>query len=135
MTRQLVLAAAGFALLAVAAPVNAQQVSADIHIGTVPERRVVVVEREPAPRAHVVVVERFRGHPRGRGYWKKRGYRPVTVYYYEGRFYDRFDVRAHPRAAKVVIYRQGDRYYREWDDRFDRNDHDNGKHRGQRGRH
>ncbi|HET8650257.1 MAG TPA: hypothetical protein VFL95_09465 [Gemmatimonadales bacterium] len=135
MTRQLVFAAAGIALLAIAAPAHAQEVSADIHIGTPPARRVVVVERAPAPREHVVVVERFRGHPRGQGYWKKRGYRPVTVYYYEGRFYDRFDARAHPHATKVVIYRQGDRYYREWDKRFDRDDHDNGRHRGHRGRH
>ena len=48
-------------------------------------RRVVVVERY-APR--VVVVERVHRHRSPRA-WARFGYRPVTVYYIDGRYYDR----------------------------------------------
>jgi hypothetical protein len=73
-------------------------------------RRMVVVERY-APR--VIVVERVRHH-RHANYWARHGYRPVTVYYVDGRYYDR-DVRGRGRA--VVVYEHDGRYY-ECDDRL-----------------
>ena len=45
----------------------------------------IVVERY-APR--VIVVERVRGH-RQANYWARHGYRPVTLFYVDGRYYDR----------------------------------------------
>ncbi len=76
-----------------------------------PERRVVVVERY-APQ--VIVVEHGRAH-RGRGWWKKHGYRPVVVYYdvRRGRFYDRRD-RDRRGIREVVVYEGNGRYY--WPD-------------------
>jgi hypothetical protein len=47
----------------------------------------------------------------------------VTVYYTSGRYYDRrFDSR--DRVHAVVVYERGGRYYRDWDDRYDRGDRD-----------
>jgi hypothetical protein len=79
-----------------------------------PARRVVVVERH-APR--VIVVERVRHH---RKYWKRGAYRPVVVYYLDGRYYNWME-RRHPRVREVVVYEHHGRYYR--DDRsHDRDD-------------
>jgi hypothetical protein len=69
-------------------------------------RRVVVVERY-APR--VVVVERVRFHRSSRA-WARHGYRPITLYYVDGRYYDRWSDRW-PRAAEVVVYQRAGRYY------------------------
>ena len=110
----------------------AAQVRADVnvHIGPRPRHEVVVVRRPPVRRVvvapRVIVVERI--HHRGRGHrsaswWHKHGYRPVTVYYARGRFYDRrFD--SHDRVRSVVVYERGGRYYRDWDDRLDRGGRD-----------
>jgi hypothetical protein len=132
----------GLGLLLSAAPLSAQHVDADIVVrsrpvsGRVvvdhghstyrrpapvvvhrPARRVVVVERH-APR--VVVVERAHRHGRHhRKWWVRRGYRPVTVYYVDGRYYDRYD-RHRPGIREVVVYERDGRYYRDWDDRYDR---------------
>jgi hypothetical protein len=70
-----------------------------------PAPRVVVVERY-APR--VIVVERVRrGHtPR---HWRRHGYRTVTVYYVDGRYYDRY--LPHRRGVReVVVYERDGRY-------------------------
>ena len=118
-------------LVLVASSMQAQQVSADVVIrsGPVaghvvvgdgyssyrrppivyrrpPVRRVVVVERY-VPR--VVVVERVHRHRHAR-HWKRHGFRPVTLYYVHGRYYDRWadygrDVR------EVVVYERDGRYY------------------------
>ena len=112
------------ASLLAAAPAAAQNVAADVLVRSGPvaghvvigdgystyrrpvARRVVVVERY-APR--VVVVERFRSHRSSRA-WARHGYRPVTLYYVDGRYYDRWSDRW-PRAAEVVVYERGGRYY------------------------
>lgn len=127
-------------LALIATPLNGQQVSADVTVRSGPGsghvtmgdehssyhrlvivhrgphgRRVVVVKRY-APR--VIVVERFRHH-RGK-HWKRMGYRPIVVYYIDGRYYDRLD-RRHPRVREVVVYERAGRYYR-----FDERDDDRG---------
>jgi hypothetical protein len=68
-----------------------------------------VVERY-APR--VVVVERLHRHRSSRA-WSRQGYRPVTLYFRDGRYYDRWNERW-PHADEVVVYERGDRYYT-WD--------------------
>jgi hypothetical protein len=108
-------------------PVQAQQVSANVVIRSGPvaghvaigeystyrrpvARRVVVVERY-APR--VIVVERVRyRHAR---HWRHHGYRPVTVYYVNGRYYDRY-VADRPGLREIVVYERDGRYYRDCDD-------------------
>ncbi|MEP6688785.1 MAG: hypothetical protein ABJC36_10585 [Gemmatimonadales bacterium] len=80
--------------------------------------RVIVVERV-APR--VLVVERVRHGKHGRN-WRAQGYRPVVVYYRDGRYYDRY-VRGWPEMHQVVVYQRNGRLYRECDD--DRDRHDN----------
>lgn len=126
-------------LTLIAAPLHAQRVSAEVLVrgGPVaghvvvgdrypayhqrelyrrhPGRRVIVAERYQ-PR--VIVVERFDRH-RGK-HWKrdkywKRGYRVVTVYYADGRYYDRFDP-YHPRFREVIVYERGGRFYRDTDE-------------------
>jgi hypothetical protein len=93
-----------------------------------PVRRVVVVERVP----RIIVVERAR--IRGQAEWRRFGYRPVTLYYVDGRYFDRWFNRAGLR--QVVVYERGGRYFRETDrddcygrDRYDRDRHD-GDRRG-----
>jgi hypothetical protein len=90
-----------------------------------PVRRVVVVQ--PAPR--IIVVERARY--RGWSEWSRFGYRPVTLYYVDGRYFDRWSNRAGVR--QVVVYERGGRYFRECerDDRYDRDRHERG-HRDHR---
>ncbi|HJS46735.1 MAG TPA: hypothetical protein VJ773_01980 [Gemmatimonadales bacterium] len=131
----------------------AAQVAADVVIGTGPvagrvvvgrpSPEVVVVDRgrrhyhrEYAPR--VIVVERYHRGPRGvaHGYWRNRGWRPVTLYYIDGRFYDR-PWRGARYVSEVVVYERGGRYlvprdfrydsgewrrgyYDHWEDRYDR---------------
>jgi hypothetical protein len=90
--------------------------------------RVIVVERY-APR--IVVVERLRGHRHWRN-WRAHGYRPVTLYFRNGRYYDR-DVRGWTDVRQVVVYERDGRFYRECDDdrdhdRHDRYDHDRYDH-------
>jgi hypothetical protein len=134
-------------LALIGSPLQGQRVSAEvgIHAGPVAGRvtlgdgystyhrrpivvrrasRIVVVERY-GPR--VIVVERFRHRPSK--HWK-RGYRAVIVYYFEGRYYDRFNP-YHPGARKIVVYERGGRFYRDWEDgrrhrHGNRNDRDRG---------
>ena len=80
-----------------------------------PERRVVVVERYH-PR--VIVVERVRHHRHARQ-WERYGYRPVTLFYVNGRYYDRYDDRYdeyRPNMVRVVVYERDGHYYRDCDD-------------------
>ncbi len=124
-------------LVLVASPLQGQQVSADVVIrsGPVaghvvvgdgystyrrppvvvyrrpPVRRVVVVERH-APQ--ILVVERVHRHKSAR-HWKRHGFRPVTLYYVDGRYYDRWA--GHGRQVReVVVYERGGQYYHECDD-------------------
>ena len=137
--------------LILTAPVSAQQVAANVFVrgGPVsghvvvdngystyrrppvivyrnPERRRVVVVERYAPR--VIVVERVHYH-RHAGYWVRHGYRPVTLYYVNGRYYDSW---YNDRGVReIVVYERGGRYYdasedhRDYDYRdYDHRDYD-----------
>jgi len=123
------------AVLSLAAPLQAQRVAADVVIRSGPVagrvviadgyssyRRPVVYRRAPA---RVIVVERVYHRQRHLD-WRKQGYRPVVLYYRDGRFYER----AWPGAREVEVYERDGRYYRDWDDdnrrddRYDRRDRD-----------
>jgi hypothetical protein len=119
-------------LLLVAVPLQAQRVSADVVVRSGPVaghvtvgdgystyRRRSVVYHRVAPR--VVVIERVHRHHHRAGWWRKHGFRPVTVYYVNGRYYDRWD---RPRYAReVMVYERDGRYY-EICDRDHRHDRD-----------
>jgi hypothetical protein len=134
------------ASLLAAAPASAQTVAADVLVRSGPvaghvvvadgystyrrpevivhrrpvARRVVVIERY-APR--VVVVTRVHQHRSSRA-WARHGYRPVTLYYIDGRYYDRWSDRW-PRAAEVVVYERDGRYYTaDCEERWRHHDHD-----------
>jgi hypothetical protein len=79
-----------------------------------PARRVVVVERH---RPRVIVVERMRHHRHAR-HWEKYGYRPISLFYVDGRYYDRFDRfdEYRPDVVRVVVYERDGHYYRDCDD-------------------
>jgi hypothetical protein len=110
-------------LALIAAPLQGQAVSADVVVRSGPvsghvvlrdeyssyqhPRRVVVVERLP----RVIVVERMRrGHHAK--HWKRYGYRPVVVYYVDGRYYDRRYVNLRG-LHRVVVFERAGRFYRE----------------------
>jgi hypothetical protein len=76
-----------------------------------PERRVVVVERYH-PR--VIVVERMRHH-RHKRHLERYGYRPFSLFYVDGRYYDRYDD-FRPGVVRVVVYERDGHYYRDCDD-------------------
>jgi hypothetical protein len=126
---------AGLAITAF--PVHAQQFAADVVVrsGPVaghivigddhsvyrrpPARRVIVVERY-APR--VVVVERVHHHRRAKQ-WIRRGYRPVTLYYVDGRYYERRPERRRG-VYGVIVWERGGRYVHDCDaDRHERRRH------------
>ena len=66
-----------------------------------PRRTTVVV-----PQREILVIERVRAP---HGWWKRPGYRVITVYYDGGHFYPRpFDGRP---IRKVVVYQRTGRYY------------------------
>jgi hypothetical protein len=83
---------------------------------TPPGRR-VVIERV-APR--VVTVEWMAGRMGSREVWVGRGYRPVTLWVVDGRYYDRYDpywergVRR-PDIRQIVVYERDGRYWRDYD--------------------
>jgi hypothetical protein len=92
------------ALALLAAPLQAQVVSASVVLRGGPSSGQVAI---PAHPRRVIVVETVRH--RHVKHWK-RGYRPVTVYYVNGRYYDRLD--RHRRGVRaVVVYERGGRYY------------------------
>ena len=120
---------AGLALGLIAAPMSAQttvEAAVVVQSGrSVGERpRVISRDRE------LIVVERIRG--RG-AWWKRHGYRTITVYYGAGRFYRRPFARAALR--RVVVYERAGRYFiaedqwqRYHEDVRDRDDHDHERH-------
>jgi hypothetical protein len=122
-----ILAGSLLAALSFVTPANGQQVSAAVRVRSGPVaghvvigdgystyRRPVVYRREPA---RVIVIERVqRRHFHRDGQWRKH-YRPVVVYYFDGRYYDRY-LRGRP-MREVVVYEREGRYYRECDDRYD----------------
>lgn len=113
---------AGF--VSVAAPMQAQRVEVGVAVRSGPivgqvavrdgystyrrpvARRVVVVER---PR--IVTVERVHRHGSARQ-WSRRGYHAVTLYYWEGRYYDRPVGRRHD-VRTIVVWERNGRYYYE----------------------
>jgi hypothetical protein len=95
--------------------------------------RVVVI---PPPRAvrheagrDVIVVERTHV-PRGQahGWWKKHGYREVTVYYDGDRYYSRR--LESPGFRAVVVYQRDGQYYMADADGDDRDRHGHGRDKG-----
>jgi hypothetical protein len=74
--------------------------------------------------ARVIVVERMsrRRHDHARE-WRRFGYRPVTLYYVDGRYYDRY-VRGRRDMREVLVYERDGRFYRECDDDRDGRDRD-----------
>ena len=114
-------------LVSAAVPLHAQRVEADVVVRSGPvaghvvirdgystyrrptARRVVVVER---PR--IVVVDRVHRH-RTAKHWSRRGYRPVTLYYRDGHYYDRWV--GHRRGVRtIVVWERDGRYYHDCDD-------------------
>jgi hypothetical protein len=112
--------------LSLVAPLNAQ-VAADVVVRSGPVagrvvvgdgyssyRRPVVYRRVPA---RVIVVERvYVRHHRLAKHWRRGGFRPVVLYYRDGRYYDR---RFHggPVMREVVVYERDGRFYHECDER------------------
>ena len=134
--RTTIVAGSALAALALAAPLYGQ-VSADVIVRTGPVRGHVAINEgystyrhaEPRPvvvyerPVRVIVVKRFHSKKYYRN-WKRYGYRPVTLYYDDGRYYDRRDDR-HPGLREVVVYEHDGHYYRDYDDRdHRRHDHD-----------
>lgn len=124
---------AGLVLTVAAAPLHAQRVEAGVAVYGGPvaghvivrdgystyhrpyARRVYVVERP-----QIIVVERANGH-RSAKHWARRGYRPVTVYYRDGRYYDRW-VGHRYGVREVVVWERDGRYYHD-DDHCDSDRH------------
>ena len=77
--------------------------------------RRVVYYRE-APR--VLVVERVHYHRHAK-HWKRHGFRPVTVYYGNGRYYDRWDGPARGCGGSWCMSGTADCYHECDDDRDD----------------
>ena len=81
-------------------------------------RRPVVYRQVPAAR------DRGRAGVRASSalnkHWRQQGFRPVVVYYRDGRYYDRY-LRGGPVMREVVVYERNGRFYHECDER-DRDD-------------
>ena len=126
MRRSFLAVSLGVGLALLPTQLRAQRVSAELVAFSRPAiTRVVVAERPLPPIRHrtvlnrrapvrrgylvvgprLIVVERFRSIDRRRNHWR-RGYRLVTVYYFGGRYYDRFDQR-HPGKRVLVYQRDG----------------------------
>lgn len=115
-------------LVTTAAPLHAQRVEAGVVVRSGPVAAHVVLRdrdgystyRRPAPRRvvvverpRVVVVERVHRH-RAAKHWHRHGYRPVTVYYWEGRYYDRPVAHRHG-VRNVVVWERDGRFYHDCD--------------------
>jgi hypothetical protein len=112
-----------------AVPARAQTtVTGGVVVQSGPGTGHVEVGAPPPPVREVIVVNHAyvpHGHPHG--WWKKHGYRAVTVYYdgtyYYGRRIDR------PGLLAVVVYERKGRYFREAEDdegNHGHHDHDDG---------
>jgi hypothetical protein len=130
---------AGF--LSTAVPLHAQRVEAGVVVRSGPVAGHVVIRdgystyrrptayRRPArvvvvERPRTVVVERVHRHGPAK-HWTRRGYRPVTLYYWNGRYYDRWA--GHRQAVRtLVVWERDGRYYHDCDHDYDddrRHDH------------
>jgi hypothetical protein len=127
--------------LTLAAPLHAQQVAARVVVRSGPvagqvvisngystyrrpvarraPERVIVVERV-VPRVLLVERVRHRRHGHARD-WRAQGFRPIVVYYRDGRYYDRY-VRGWPEVRQIVVYERNGRLYRFDDDHRGRHD-------------
>lgn len=124
-TRQMLFVTLVAMLLPAAA--QAQRVFADVRVGEGPVTGHIIIgmpddgDREHGyhgPRGYTRyrVVEVSRS-PRGGGWYRSHGYRPVRVWYDDDRdcYYDRYN-RSRGRVRELVIYERDGRYYRD-DDR------------------
>ena len=85
--------------------IHSGPVTGHVEVGSPPP---VVVYREPV--REVIVVEHAQvPHGNAYGWWKKHGYREVTVYYDGSRYYGRRLER--PGLRAVVVYERGGRYF------------------------
>ncbi len=128
------------AALSLVAPLHGQRVAADVVVRSGPVaghvvigdgystyRRPVAVHRRAPVRVIVIERDHHRRH-RHPHQWARLGYRPVALYYLDGRYYDR-PVRRWPAMREVVVYERGGRFYREcdhdhrWNERDDWRDH------------
>jgi hypothetical protein len=127
------------AALSLVAPLHGQQVAADVVVRSGPVAgRVIIGDRYSTYRrpvayrrapARVIVVERVvqRRHHHARQ-WRRYGYRPVTLYYVDGRYYDRY-VGDRRDVREIIVYERDGRFYREGDDDRDRDrDRDDRSH-------
>jgi hypothetical protein len=114
-------------LLSTAVPLHAQRVEARVLVRSGPVAGHVVVRdgystyRHPAARrvvaverSRIIVVERVHRH-RAAKHWTRRGYRPVTLYYWDGRYYDRWAGHRHG-VRTIVVWERDGRYYHDCDD-------------------
>ncbi|HEX6615816.1 MAG TPA: hypothetical protein VF046_05880 [Gemmatimonadales bacterium] len=114
------------AALSLATPLHGQQVMAQVVVRSGPVtghvtvengyssyRRPVVYRRAPA---RVVVVERVAHRHHRHTFGRGNNYRRVTLWYYDGRYYDRA-VRDWPGMREVIVYQRDGRYYDDCDDR------------------
>ena len=108
-------------LAATAAPLYAQQVRAGVVVRGGPVAGHVIVRdgystyRRPAPRrvvvvdrARIVLVERVHTHRPAR-VWARQGYRPVTLIFSNGRYYDRWV--GNREAREVTVWERNGRYF------------------------
>jgi hypothetical protein len=83
-----------------------------------------VGHRYPVRAIRVARLHVPRGH--ARGWWKRHGYRPVTLYVYAGRFYDRAAFNRLNRRGlafrRVVVWQRGGRFYHDAPDRLGNDD-------------
>ena len=120
-----VVAGSLIAALSLATPVRGQQVAAHVIVRSGPiaghvvvgdgystYRRPVTYRRAPA---RVVVVERVARRHHRHAHWRGNTYRRVTLWYYDGRYYDR-RVRDWPGMREVIVYERDGRYYDDCDD-------------------
>lgn len=120
--------------LSLVSPLRAQ-VAADVAVRSGPVAgRVVVrdgystyrrpVEYRRLVPARVILVERvYVRRLRLAKHWQRQGFRPVVLFYRDGRYFDR-GVHGGPRMREVVVYERKGRFYqecdeREWHDRCD----------------
>jgi hypothetical protein len=114
------------AALSLVTPLHGQQVTAQVIVRSGPVaghvvvgdgyssyRRPVVYRRAPA---RVVVVERVARRHHRHAFGRGNKYRRVTLWYYDGRYYDRA-VRDWPGMREVIVYERDGRYYDDCDDR------------------
>lgn len=118
------------AALSLATPLRGQRVAAHVIVRSGPVaghvvvgdgystyRRPVVNRRGPARviPARVIVVERVAHRHHRHAHWRRNNDRRVSLWYYDGRYYDRY-VRDWPAMREVIVYEHDGRYYDDCDD-------------------